>query len=132
MTPHTRKMAIQSMITALRNRTMQLSKEFQQIREGITALRNNPQTKGHLVCQTAGEVLDELEAVDHAGKLKTLTECLTEILEDVRHTDPHEDFSPFMEQVSRAEQEVSHHFTHVLPPLHAKMASAMRTQSELN
>lgn len=130
MSPHMRKLAVQSMVAMMHNRTLELVKEFEEIRTSVANLREKPNKT--IVYQTANAVLAELEETGHAAKLQEFCDGLAEILEDVRNADPHDDFKMFIPRIERVEQAAKHHFEHVLPPLHEKLTNALRQQAELN
>lgn len=132
MTPEMRKVAAQSMVTLIYNRFRELVKEFESIRDSVRELQENPESRNSFVARTAGEIVAELESRDHAGKLQILTATLEDLKQNITDADPNTDFSIFLPEVKRVQEEAQEHFETFIPQMLEKLASARRSQLEMN
>lgn len=134
MSPEVRKAVVLGLVNELFARISSLVNEYSKIRAEVNRLGEKPiENRGH-VARTALEVLDELEASGHMEKLSDMTVFLGELRRDVIDTDAEDEyaFRSFIPRIEKIHEEATDHFERVIPPMHDKLATAMRQALESN
>jgi hypothetical protein len=132
MSPDMHKAATQAMVTMVYHRFKLLAAEFTKICDTVREMQNDPGEHNTLVVKTATEIVEELERLDHMGKLNIMATTLDDLRKNISAADPDEDFSRFLPEVKRVQEEAQEHFESFLPRMIEKLADARRAVTELN